>query len=698
MASIPSRSNAVPAEPVRPRRPVLPDRADPSRVLDFPKRPKRLVQAPEAAPAPAQVPAGPGFRRRPYVRRPKLGQVLLEMGAITASDLARALVLQRRLSARLGDVLVRRGMVTESTLAEALGQQRGMGLAGPAPRGSATDDAMARRMPVSMAMTYRALPWRRVGGRPLIATSRPEMIDDLRETLPPEFRDALFAVVTDAAIEARLHEIHGQSLAREAESRVPDAISCRRWRSRTGAAALALLVMAIAATALLWPVSTLRVATAVGLLVMAANLGLRIAAALAMRRRPYGFRSGRPSEEVDRKLPCVSILVPLHREPEIAGPLTERLSRIDYPRELLDICLVVEEDDTQTLDALAASELPRWMRVIPVPDGQPRTKPRAMNYALNFTRGAIVGIYDAEDAPAPDQILAVTRRFQTAPEDVVCLQGRLDYYNPTRNWMSRCFTIEYANWFRLVLPGIARLGLVVPLGGTTLFFRREALEEVGGWDAHNVTEDADLGVRLARRGYRTEIIETTTLEEANASPGAWIKQRSRWVKGYIMTWAVHSRRPIRLWRDLGTRRFFGFHLLFLGSVLSPLLIPVLWSMAIIPFGIHHPILDWLPGRGPMWLGVLVLSATAISMTVTAIGCSAAHHRRLRRWIPTLELYFPLATLAVLKALLELVARPFHWDKTTHGAFGGTDGAGISSLEKLLAAADDNPSLRSSHPA
>ncbi len=670
--------------------PIALRRAD-RRVVPFPVRVRRPAVA---EPAEADGPS-PSFRRSAYVRRPKVGEILLDMGAITAAQLARALILQRRLSARLGDVLLRRGLVGEDVLADALGQQRGMGRAGPAPSGAAAD-ALARRMPVELATRYRALPWGRVGGRTLIATARPEMSDELREALPEDLAPCLFAAVTESALDARLYAVHGPSLARAAECRVPETLSCRMWRARPGAAMLAILVLSVVLAAFVWPVGTWRVATAVGLVVMISNLALRVAAVIALRRAPRDFASIRPAEEAARKLPCISILVPLHSEPDIAGPLTARLARLDYPRELLDICLVVEEGDRATLDALDRATLPLWMRVIPVPDGYPRTKPRAMNYALNFTRGTIVGVYDAEDAPAPDQLMTIATRFQSAPPEVACLQGLLDYYNPTRNWMSRCFTIEYANWFRLILPGIARLGLVIPLGGTTLFFRRDALDRVGGWDAHNVTEDADLGVRLARLGYRTEIVQTTTLEEANAHPVTWVKQRSRWMKGYLLTWAVHTRRPLALWRDLGPKRFAGLQLLLLGSLLNALLMPVLWSTGLMVFGIRHPIADWLPGDGGLALACVMIGATILSMSITWLGCAAPHHRRLRPWVPTVELYFPLATLAIVKALSEIVLRPFHWDKTQHGTFGGTGEAEITSLEEVLAGLDARMKGRIGH--
>ncbi len=640
---------------------------------------------------PPPLPSTPAARRR-------LGEILLEAGAISASDLGHAIMMQRRLAARLGDVLVRQGLVTADALADALAAQCGLRRVGPAPTGDGVTDVLARRMPLVTVLRHRAMPWRRIGDVTLIATSRPEALDDLAAITAAEFGTCLFAVVTEADLDARIQELHGAALARGAECLVPTSLSCRMWSGGVGMTVTALLLAVALGTAILWPAGALRVLTAAGLLVMSANLTLRVAALIAMRRAVRPFASVRPWGQSGRKLPSISILVPLSREPDIAAPLTERLSRLDYPRELLDIVLVVEEDDRATLDALDRATLPLWMRVLEVPDGHPRTKPRALNYALNYTRGDIIGIYDAEDAPAPDQLMTVAIRFQSVSKDVACLQGLLDYYNPTTNWMSRCFTIEYATWFRLMLPGLARMGLAVPLGGTTLFFRRDALDAVGGWDAHNVTEDADLGIRLARRGYRTEIVHTTTLEEANAHPLTWVRQRSRWMKGYILTWAVHSRRPVELLRDLGPRRFVGFHLLFMGSILNAILMPFMWSTAVLLFGVHHPIVDWLPGAGTTALALFMVSATLTSMGISWAGCATEHHRHLRRWVPTMELYFPLATLAAAKALFEILFRPFHWDKTVHGGFGGTGDADIFLLEPSLRQVDvlgngNRPTLR-----
>ena len=256
-----------------------------------------------------------------------------------------------------------------------------------------------------------------------------------------------------------------------------------------------------------------------------------------------------PSQTRGFRLPQVSVMVPLLHEQEIAGALIKRLEKLTYSKSLLEIVLVLEASDTITHATISRTQLPDWIRVIEVPVAKGlTTKLRALNYALDFCRGSIVGVWDAEDAHKPDQIEKVVTRFDQSPDNVVCLQGVLDFYNPSENWISRCFTIEYATWWRVVLPGIANLGFVIPLGGITLFFKRNALEQLGRWDAHNVTKDADLGVRLARHSYVTELIPTVTYEEENCQPWHWVRQR-----------------------------FMGLQMIFLATFSQFAFTPVLWS-------------------------------------------------------------------------------------------------------------------------
>jgi len=413
-------------------------------------------------------------------------------------------------------------------------------------------------------------------------------------------------------------------------------------------------------------------------------LGLFIAfsqSALKLVAAAVSWRSARPPQAMaspakgpfhlvtgDAALPHISLMVPLYRESRIVARLIRRLAALDYPRRALQVLLLTEDNDSATAAALASLDLPAWVQVLPVPSGTIRTKPRALNYGLDHCKGEIIGVYDAEDAPEADQLRKVAESFAKGGPELACLQGRLDYYNPHSNWLARCFTLEYATWWRVVLDGFARMGFAIPLGGTTLFFRRDILVGLGGWDAHNVTEDAELGLRLARRGYHTQLIDSTTFEEANCRALPWVKQRSRWIKGYMMTYAALMRTPLALWRELGAWRFFGMQMMMAGSVLHALMLPVqvlLWPVAL-------GLLD--PGNVGLAAGLLApisgvgILAEVLGMLVIYLGMRRAGHRIHPIWIATMQVYGLLAGFAAYKALAEVLTKPFYWDKTAHGVF------------------------------
>lgn len=590
-----------------------------------------------------------------------LGQILLEQGTVPAAGILRALAESERLKKPVGHIVAAEALASREDVLQARARQYGALIL--SRDAVAPDPALADLLSPEFCLTHGVLPWSRLGDTLLLATSRPESYESVLPHLPGDIGPVMMALALETDIHAIVAERHGARLVHAAEHRVPDEDSCRDLnratpRTRLLGALAALVVCGLLALA---PQLLFGAALALALLSLTATQGLKLAALLARPRREKPGPVTLPSDP-----PTVSLLVPLFREEEIAHTLVDRLSRLTYPKALLDVVLVLEQGDRMTEATLARTALPPWMRVISVPPGQITTKPRALNYAFGFTRGEIVGIYDAEDAPAPDQIDRMVARFQRAPPETGCIQGILDYYNPRANWLSRCFTVEYASWFRVILPGLARMGFAVPLGGTTVFLRREVLEAVGGWDAHNVTEDADLGLRLARHGYRTELIGSVTREEANNRFWPWIRQRSRWLKGYLITWWVHSRRPRRLWRDLGPKRFVGVQILFLATIVQFALAPVLWSFWMILLGLPHPLDGVLSPEAVLWLTGLFLLAEGISILVGIAALARSPHRGLMPWVPTLFAYFPLGTLAIYKAMWETVRRPFYWDKTTHG--------------------------------
>lgn len=615
----------------------------------------RQIEDPAPAPVPGHAP---------------LGAVLLRRGAIRPADLARALDLQSRRQARLGDILRAHGLASEEQVVAALAEQFDTAVITPAD--GPPDPRLIDRLGPRRCLRMGCLPWHRAGSVTLVACANPDAFALHRPELEAVLGPVVMAVISEDALHGALQTSRRNTFRLLAETCVSAAESCRSWNARRFSRYAGAGLAAVAALTVLAPVvAFLALFGLVTMFLVAGNL-MKIAAAIAALRRPHppvalpeGMPRIGPVPDLLRH-PSVSVMVPLYREPDIAARLVRRLGALRYPRELLDIILAVEEDDHLTRDALSRADLPHWMRVIPVPDSALRTKPRALNYALNFARGSLIGVYDAEDAPAPDQLLRVSEGFARAGPDLACIQGVLDYVNPRTNWLSRCFTIEYAAWFRLILPGLARLGLVVPLGGTTLFFRREALERLGGWDAHNVTEDADLGLRLARHGYRTELIDSVTMEEANCRGWPWIKQRSRWLKGYAMTYAVHMRDPVLLWRQLGAWRFFGVQVMYLGTLVQFLLAPILWTFWLMLFGFGHPVSEALPKGVLVAVAVIFLLAELASFSVNVAGLRLPRHRFLRLWALTLHAYFPLAAVAAWKGCWELVVSPFYWDKTAHG--------------------------------
>lgn len=595
-----------------------------------------------------------------------LGRHLVAAGVIGHGQLLRALQMQLRLAAPLGEILIAEGWASTDDIQAALADQfdlQPVDLDADPP-----DPGLASLMPWRFWLRHQALPWRRRGSTLLVATARPDLFEPLRHALRHTGSEIVPVLATGAAICATIARQNTDAMAAAASARVAAEFSCRTWTARKRLPVAALALTAAVAMGLA-PQTGLTVLFGLAMLTLALFAGLRLAGFVAHLLSHAHLTAPQPARlslTNPGRLPRVSVLVPLFREREIAGRLVQRLDRLTYPKALLDVILVLEERDDVTRDTLAATDLPAWMWVIEVPaHGCLTTKPRAMNYALDFCRGEIVGVWDAEDAPAPDQIEHVVARFARAAPEVVCLQGILDYYNPRSNWRARGFTIEYASWFRIVLHGIARLGLVVPLGGTTLFFRRDKLEQLGGWDAHNVTEDADLGVRLARAGYRTELIDTVTYEEATCRTWPWVRQRSRWLKGFMVTYLVHMRAPLRLWADLGTLRFLGFQAFFLGTLGQFLLAPLLWTFWPIAFGLTHPLALAPSAILPLIAGLLV-TTELLALVIGLAAVSAAGRRYLLAWVPTMILYFPLGVLAAYKALFELCFCPFFWDKTEHG--------------------------------
>lgn len=595
-----------------------------------------------------------------------LGRILVNEGLIDQADLVRAREGQQAMDVPLGDILVAKGLLSPARLCAALAAQHRMQLVDltldpPKP-------GMAKHLKALDCLRHGIVPWRSLGQTLFVATSRPDQFARIAADIAPDGITLLPVIAETAQINLNITALYGAELANRAATRVPPVESCRTWQGDAkGRRAWAFAIVAfIAALLVSAPAWTLTIIILWALCTSILTISLR-AAAFTARLLLCKAPPEPPPQRQPKPLPRVSVMVPLLREKEIATALIARLTQLTYPKSLLQVVLVLEEGDELTAQTIARTPLPAWIDVVEVPQANRlRTKPRALNYALDFCRGSIIGVWDAEDAPESDQIDRVVRHFAQAPQNVACIQGVLDYYNARTNWISRCFTIEYAAWWRIILPGIARLGLIIPLGGTTLFFRRDILEELRGWDAHNVTEDADLGVRLARHGYRTDLLPTVTYEEANFRAWPWVKQRSRWLKGFLITWCVHMRHPIQLLKEVGFWRFMGIQTLFLATFNQFICAPLLWTLCLTLLGVTHPVEMTLGNDALTGLFCFFIFAEVLNISIALRAVSDKQHRHLMPWAISLPFYFILGTFAAYKGLYEFVFSPFYWDKTEHG--------------------------------
>jgi cellulose synthase/poly-beta-1,6-N-acetylglucosamine synthase-like glycosyltransferase len=342
--------------------------------------------------------------------------------------------------------------------------------------------------------------------------------------------------------------------------------------------------------------------------------------------------------------------------------LIETLSQFNYPQDKLEIFFLCEEVDPETITAVQKHLKPPFHLHI-VPKGLPQTKPRALNYALQFAKGEFVTIYDAEDRPHPDQLWMALDSFEANP-NWTTLQAPLDYYNTDDNLLTRQFTLEYAALFHVWLPFLARLGIPFPLGGTSNHMRRSALDECEGWDAHNVTEDADLSFRLATLNQKIGYITPPTDEEAVSGLKMWHNQRARWMKGYVQTWLVHMHRPLRPLNVYGVARFLSLQLTLAYSVLSALIYtPVLVGGLVYIMG--YWAFDWrMPFSAPYFFALGL--SLSVGILIGMVGAYRAGKPQLLKWALLMPVYWVLLFWPTVRALTELHTRRFYWHKTDHG--------------------------------
>ncbi len=599
-----------------------------------------------------------------------LGDLLVARRVLTLPQLDEAVGLAETWHVRLGDAILSRNWAEPAVYYQAVAyhyQLPFVDLIRDAPDPSLLFNAEAE------SYAHRLMiPWKRRDGNVVVATAEPgpEAVLYARKrwgraiefVVATKF-DIVWAVQTAFADSLSHHAVY--SLAEQNPQMSAQKVFTPA-QVAFGYGAFSLLMLGLA----LSPVTTLiAINAAMSVFYLGSFLFKGILVSLG------GARSADKDEAIaiaarllsDDELPVFTVLVPMFREPESLPILARSLRLLDYPLGKLDIKLVLEAGDHETIEVARTLGLEGVFEVIRVPPSHPQTKPKACNFALRFARGEFLVIYDAEDRPEPDQLRKVVATFRQSSANTACLQCRLSYFNAGENWLTRMFTLDYALWFDQMLPGLERLNVPIPLGGTSNHFKIEVLRELHAWDPFNVTEDADLGIRLTQKGYRVGVVDSTTFEEATCNVGNWIRQRSRWMKGYMQTFLVHTRRPLHLLRTTGPLGFLGFLFFIGGTVVSALFNPVFWMLYLVwliavtsgfDAAFPQPLLflslfNLLAGNGafvfllmlaPIRRGWLAL----IPYSLTVVG------------------YWVLISIAAYKGLWQLLHNPFYWEKTQHG--------------------------------
>lgn len=360
------------------------------------------------------------------------------------------------------------------------------------------------------------------------------------------------------------------------------------------------------------------------------------------------------------ELPIYTILVPLYKELSKLRSIIKNISLINYPDSKLDVKIIIEDDDYLMIKEMALYNLPAYFHVILVPQSFPRTKPKALNYALEYSRGEYVVVYDAEDKPEPDQLLKALAMFKSLAPDFICLQAKLNFYNKNENVLTKMFNLEYSLWFEYILKGLSLLKLPTPLGGTSNHFKADILRKLGGWDAHNVTEDAEIGLRIYSQNYKVAILDSYTLEEAPNSLGNWLNQRSRWIKGFLQTFFVFIAQKDK-YKKLTLLQMVTIYIFIGLSTYN------FWCLPFIIFSIiinKNSIIDYV------WLVNSIFSLLYLYGTVIYILKNSLKFGKIKfQDLIALVLwagYFILHTIASYKAVFEIIFCPFKWNKTKHG--------------------------------
>ena len=604
----------------------------------------------------------------------RLGDILIEEGLLSLEDLYSSLRIQKEQGGRLGWILVSNGYIKRIELYKALAKKSRLPFVSCNIRDylKKLDAGLLSRVSPEEIIKYQAVPVSLKGNRLIVLTAYPnskKTLQHYREKFDTEIIEE--RVVTDKDITEIVKKIFKRSLHSKVRfglfHRKPEESAYRRVTKPQ----IIVLISVLAAISMgLWFYTDAVLIGIFGIIQVFYLIFIAykfIISVAGIRHKDFKKSSKGQTCGPDH-YPVYTVLVPLFKEPEpVVGSIISAIKDLDYPKNKLDIIFLFEKHDTDTLKIAKKLRPPSSWRFFIVPNGTPTTKPKACNYGLSFSRGEYLVIYDAEDIPEPDQLKKALYAFQNSPDDYGCFQAFLNYYNKDENFLTRMFTLEYTYWFDYLLSGLYKYRLPIPLGGTSNHFKIGVLKNILGWDPYNVTEDADLGIRMSAENKRVGVINSTTYEEANSRPGNWIRQRSRWIKGYIQTSLVYNRHPLKLIRTLGFKRWASFQMIVTGTPFTFLINPIMWLLFLVWIITNQ--LSVLPQIPEIITISGTISLIAGNTIMIVLNLAAAFSRKYYNLMPFALLnpfYWILHSVAAYKALWQFLFRPFYWEKTTHG--------------------------------
>lgn len=604
-----------------------------------------------------------------HFRHGRIGDLLIEKGLITEQQLQEILVTQKQWGTRFGDIILAKGWVKPFFLSQVLADH--FNKPNIDMLKERLDQSIIDRDSLSTYSENLFVPWRRENGllKVAVVDVTPELLQIVDRVVGEPFD---FVITSKFDIIWTLQEIGNQfyteKAVHELANIMPQFSASEVFTTRQLIFIFIWITLSVIALTL-WPINSIIVVNLAISVFLLLNFALRMV--LTWVGGDKYFDNMVTDEEVnaidERTLPVYTILLPMYHESATLPNIAQALRSLDYPLSKLDIKLILEQDDDETIETAKELGLEGIFEIIRVPESFPRTKPKACNYALHFCRGELATIYDGEDAPEPDQLKKVVIAFQKAPENTAVIQARLNYFNVAENWLTRMFTMEYSLWFDFYLPALDALRIPIPLGGTSNHFKMNVLREMQGWDPYNVTEDCDLGVRLTQRFYRVGVVNSTTYEEANNSIPNWIRQRSRWLKGYMQSYLVHMRSPLKLYGELGHVGFWGFQFFIGGTIVSALVTPVLFFMYILWLITQTMVFDPYFPSMVLYINLFnLLIANGFLIYLFMLSGFKRRYFDLIPWALTVPFYWILQSWAGYKGLWQLIHNPFYWEKTHHG--------------------------------